>query len=194
MRFLFEVTREATAAAAETDSALEKIAQLVMINLNAAGAVLLVVDDSGTNLIPYGAVQGDARFSIVGGGDAFDNPVFRTIMNTRKPQIINDFTQEMRSALPGMSSAVAVPLLSGDDVIGLLGATKTERNGFNPASLQLLQTLSSTLAAIIHNARLLRQGTGADEPPREVEKVKNQFLANKAHGLRTTLNSNIGLS
>ena len=78
--------------------------------------------------------------------------------------------------------------------VGILLVTKDERNAFDPDVLQLLQTLASSLSAVIRNAQLLIQVQAANVRLREVDKLKSQFLANMSHELRTPLNSIIGFS
>src|SRR5262249_31047036 len=120
-------------------------------------------------------------------------PLWRAI-NEKGPILLNEMPMQMRDQMSGFNSMVIVPLLSGDEIVGLVGAIKQERNGFTQDSVQLLKPLSPSRPAITQTARRLRQVQAANTRLREVDKLKSQFLANMSHELRTPLNSIIGFS
>ncbi|NOG52700.1 MAG: hypothetical protein HND48_27080 [Chloroflexi bacterium] len=61
-------------------------------------------------------------------------------------------------------------------------------------SFKLLQTLSSSLTAVVQTNQLLERLTHANNELREMDRLKSDFLANMSHELRTPLNSIIGFS
>ncbi len=194
MQFLFDVT--STATVEEIDIALQKVSQLVVDNLKASASLVLVIDDTGTNLKPYTAAVEGVELPPIDSVDA-STGLFKALSTEKQPIIANNIAltaPRLKDLLPGMGSAVLLPMLSGENFVGALGAMKIERNGFSDESIRLLTTLSSTLAAIIQNAQLLRQVQNANLRLREVDKLKSQFLANMSHELRTPLNSIIGFS
>ena len=94
----------------------------------------------------------------------------------------------------GFKSALAVPLLRDDRVLGALVIRRKIEGQFPPAVVELLQTFASQSVLAIQNARLFEQ---VQETSRQLEVAsqhKSQFLANMSHELRTPLNAIIGYS
>jgi PAS domain S-box-containing protein len=194
MRFLFDVTRAATSTD-ELELAVEAITALIREHLDAAAVTLLLLDDTNTRLLRYSTIEpGVAMFA----PDTveLDHPLFKPIIMSRRHEIIDDAQNidAWRQMLPDVNSILLMPLVSRDEFVGILATSKKERHAFSDDMVQLVQTLSSSLSAIIQNARLLRQIQAANTRLREVDKLKSQFLANMSHELRTPLNSIIGFS
>ncbi len=59
--------------------------------------------------------------------------------------------------LPTTRSEVALPLLVGDEVLGVLDVQSIEREAFGEQDVTVLQTLADQVAIAISNARLIRQ-------------------------------------
>ena len=59
--------------------------------------------------------------------------------------------------LPSTRSEAALPLVAGDQVLGVLDVQSTEREAFGEADVTVLQTLGDQVAIAISNARLVRQ-------------------------------------
>ena len=59
--------------------------------------------------------------------------------------------------LPRTRSETALPLLTGDEVLGALDVQSTEREAFGEADVTVLQTLADQVAIAISNARLVRR-------------------------------------
>jgi two-component system, NtrC family, sensor kinase len=55
----------------------------------------------------------------------------------------------------GFRSAVAVPMLRGADVVGVIAVTRAQAGGFAPAEIDLLQTFADQAVIAVENARLL---------------------------------------
>jgi GAF domain-containing protein/DNA-binding response OmpR family regulator len=59
--------------------------------------------------------------------------------------------------LRGFRSALAVPMLRGDTVVGVIGLTRQQAGGFAPAEIALLQTFADQAVIAVENARLLSE-------------------------------------
>jgi GAF domain-containing protein/CheY-like chemotaxis protein len=59
--------------------------------------------------------------------------------------------------LRGFRSLVAVPMLHGDDVVGVIGVSRARPGGFTPGELALLQTFADQAVIAVENARLLNE-------------------------------------
>ena len=62
-----------------------------------------------------------------------------------------------QAKLRGFRSSLAVPMLRGDDVVGVIAITRSRAGGFAPAEIALLQTFADQAAIAIENARLLTE-------------------------------------
>jgi signal transduction histidine kinase len=124
------------------------------------------------------------------------------VFELRQPVQIHDITMPgvyespIRQALieTGHRALLGVPLLSEDEVIGVLAVTRKTPGEFEPEIVRLLSTFATQSALAIQNARLFRE---IEEKSRELEAAsrhKSEFLANMSHELRTPLNAIIGFS
>jgi len=124
------------------------------------------------------------------------------VFELRQPVQIHDITvpgvyeSPIRQAVieTGHRALLGVPLLSEDEVIGVLAVTRKMPGTFEPEIVQLLSTFATQSALAIQNARLFRE---IEQKGRELEAAsrhKSEFLANMSHELRTPLNAIIGFS
>jgi signal transduction histidine kinase/DNA-binding response OmpR family regulator len=96
------------------------------------------------------------------------------------------------SLLPETCSEVAVPLIVGDQVLGVLDVQDDQVERFSQSDIDTLSTLSGQIATALRNARLFAETQKTAEQLREVEHLKSEFLIDMSHQLRTSLNSIVG--
>ncbi len=120
---------------------------------------------------------------------------------TRAPVQITDFLDERQYGVTrfrtilarlGYRSALSVPLLLEQRIMGALTVHRRESGKFAPQVVNLLQNFATQSALAIQNARLFKE---IEEKSHELEvasRHKSQFLANMSHELRTPLNAILG--
>jgi GAF domain-containing protein len=92
----------------------------------------------------------------------------------------------------GYRSALAVPLLREDEVIGSLTLTRKTPGEFSPEIVETLKTFATQSALAIQNARLFHEIEDKGRQLEVASRHKSQFLANMSHELRTPLNAILG--
>jgi GAF domain-containing protein len=92
----------------------------------------------------------------------------------------------------GFHSALIVPLVGGERILGAIILMRQEAGEFPPETVRLMQTLASQSVLAIQNARLFREIADKSEQLALASQHKSQFLANMSHELRTPLNAILG--
>src|SRR5207253_2490124 len=124
------------------------------------------------------------------------------VMERRQPVQIHDITAARDYESPirrplveaGHRALLGVPLLSEDEVIGVLAVTRKTPGEFQPETVRLLSTFATQSALAIQNARLFREIAEKSRQLEVASQHKSEFLANMSHELRTPLNAIIGFS
>lgn len=193
--FLFDVTRAAVASS-DLREALTSVGEIFLREIEGAEAVVIYLEaDQDTYqaqaAVGYGRDLLARQVSAVRGegliGMAADQRTALIVEDTQTEAYHYNGSSRTRSAL-------VVPLVAGDVLLGMLTVESSRPRTFGSDDLRLLEGAAGTLAAVVQNARLLEQITQANKQLRELDKLKSQFLANMSHELRTPLNSIIGFS
>jgi GAF domain-containing protein/anti-sigma regulatory factor (Ser/Thr protein kinase) len=197
MSFLFEVASQATTLG-EIDKTLQAVAHLILQQTGASLVAIYLHDEAAAALqlnaitladpLPMGEILQRTELS--------SDDALAQVASNRLPIIISDYgySDYYSTRPPQIQSGIYVPMVTGDRLIGVLSVESMELNDFDDSTLNLLQTLSSSLAAVIQSKQLLEEIQTANERLREIDKLKTNFLAAMSHELRTPLNSIIGFS
>jgi len=130
------------------------------------------------------------------------------VAKTGKPLLVNDISKDERFKPSKFKdqyttqSALCVPLMRGDRVLGVLNANnKISGESFTEPDLDLLYTMASQVAMSMDNARLFLDLEAKAEALREaheelvrLDKDKTELILNLSHELKTPLTSIIGFA
>jgi signal transduction histidine kinase len=89
---------------------------------------------------------------------------------------------------------LGVPMLRGDDILGVIILYKLEVQPFTDTQIELLKTFADQAVIAIENVRLFKELETANRELGAASQHKSEFLANMSHELRTPLNAIIGFS
>jgi len=123
------------------------------LNLDHLGLFLLNKTNGTLDLYAHSGTEGDLSRNLrieLGQG------IVGTAAAEGLPVRVGDVQSDPRYVLgiPGIRSEMAVPLKSGEQVIGIIDAQSPRTNAFSPEDERVLATAGGQLAVIIENARL----------------------------------------
>jgi GAF domain-containing protein len=120
----------------------------------------------------------------------------RYVVKTKSPLYVEDTSLAPPDGQPiireelikvGVKAIAYLPLVSAEDVIGILYVNLTAPHRFSQNDKQILELFASQAAVAIENARLYSELKDAYEELRELDKRKSEFLSTVSHELRTPL-------
>ncbi|HET7091177.1 MAG TPA: GAF domain-containing protein [Anaerolineae bacterium] len=153
--------QQALASQLDFQAAIEMEGDKIREVFKAQGLYIALVDQaSGTIHFPYWLEQGQ-RFQVPARplGAGFTSHVIRT----RRPFVINRDIEKRRAELgasssqsgPPIKAYAGVPLLAGEDVIGVIALGNWDHeDAFSDSDVRLLTTLASSMSVALQNARL----------------------------------------
>ncbi len=124
-----------------------------------------------------------------------DNPNCQ-VVQTNRSLILNDDGESWSNQNGTFStrSWLGVPLLFGNNAIGMLTLDKQELNFYTEEHGRLAMTFAAQAAVAIDNARLFDEAKQAKLEAIKASDLKSRFLAGVSHELRTPLGSILGYS
>jgi signal transduction histidine kinase/DNA-binding LacI/PurR family transcriptional regulator/DNA-binding NarL/FixJ family response regulator len=117
-------------------------------------------------------------------------------VHSRQGIIVNNVSTEPdwlpNPLLPHTRSELAVPLIVGDEVLGVLDVQADEVDYFTEDDIRIQSTLAAQVAVAIQNAQRYCEAGEAREAAEKASQAKSEFLANMSHEFRTPLNGILG--
>ena len=160
LNLLYNVGKK-VGSVSEVSKLLDKILRMTERTLQAEASSVLLIDQERGELY-FRVAQGEAGNTLGKLRLSLDSGIAGWVARHAKPSVINDVTKDPRfnSEIDKATgfvtrSILAVPLVSGGKVIGVLEVlNKVDESGFNEQDLEVLMSLASTAAVAINNAKL----------------------------------------
>jgi signal transduction histidine kinase len=183
------------------DELLQSVVDLTKERFGLYHAHIYLTDESWNTLL-LAAGSGKVGRQMVMDGHAIqidaETSIVARATRERKSQIVNNVQSEPdflpNPYLPDTRSEMAVPMISGDKVVGVFDVQSNKVDRFSQEDAAIYTTLAQQVAVALQNARLYVEQTATVAQLRELDRLKSSFLANMSHELRTPLNSILGFA
>ena len=162
LELLYHVSRE-LATALDLRTVLQRVLSAAMQNVGGERGSIVVLDDDGKAMdstIVFGQrFREDTTQQL---RDTVEHGLAGWVVRNRRPALIPDTSQDDRwlkrpkstGSLAAGKSALCVPLLAREKLVGVLTLVHSEANAFNTGHLELMQAIADQAGIAILNARL----------------------------------------
>jgi PAS domain S-box-containing protein len=191
----------ATSTLLDPEQLLQDVVDLTKNRFGLYHAHIYLVDENDENLILVAGAGEIGRSMVTEGWNIpieQENSLVSRVAREKQGHILSDVRGELdflpNSLLPDTRSEMAVPMVVGDQLLGVFDVQANVLDRFTETDIRTFTTLASQVSVALQNAKLYAEQLATVERLRELDNMKSAFLANMSHELRTPLNSILGFT
>ena len=191
LAFLHEIAQLATQAR-DWDELMRSIVDGTTAAMGVEVCSFYLADHEKTRLT-LAATNGLDRSQIGSVSLAWGEGITGRVAATRTPIAVEDVNRDDRFAwvrgfdIEGLAGMLSVPLVWHDEVVGVLNVQTRAVRRFEPAEVDLLQTIGALLAGIVEKGRLTAEVEARLAQLTALDTARSELLSVVTHELRTPL-------
>jgi signal transduction histidine kinase len=191
LAFLHEIAQLATQAR-DWDELMRSIVDGTTAAMGVEVCSFYLADHEKTRLT-LAATNGLDRSQVGSVSLAWGEGITGRVAATRRPIGVEDVTRDERFAwvrgfdIEGLAGMLSVPLVWHDEVVGVLNVQTRAVRRFEPAEVDLLQTIAALLAGIVEKGRLSAEVEARLAQLTALDTARSELLSVVTHELRTPL-------
>ncbi|MBF6605885.1 MAG: GAF domain-containing protein [Chloroflexi bacterium] len=192
LRFLHRVARLVTTART-WDELLETVVDETRDALRADVSSLYLLDRDGVRLT-LAATNGLDRYQIGRARVPFGEGVTGRVAASREPLVIDDVGRDQRflwvrgiDQRRFVSSMLSVPLVWGDETVGVLNVQTERTRHFSDSDVAHLGAIADLLASVVEKGRQQQEAVARAAELTAIDEARAELIALVTHELRTPL-------
>ena len=191
LAFLHEIAQLATQAR-DWDELMRSIVDGTTAAMGVEVCSFYLADHERTRLT-LAATNGLDRSQVGTVSLAWGEGITGRVATSRTPIAVEDVTRDSRFAwvrgfdIEGLAGMLSVPLVWHDEVVGVLNVQTRAVRRFEPAEIDLLQTIGALLAGIVEKGRLTAEVEARLAQLTALDTARSELLSVVTHELRTPL-------
>jgi phosphoserine phosphatase RsbU/P len=157
LRMLLDITKTISRSL-ELDEVLEMVMDTLgsLVPFDAAAIYLIDENEDESKYFHTETLRGYELGHLINPSLRFGEGIISYVVETGKPVIANDVTQNPHYYLARQrtKSEIVTPIISNDEVIGVINLENDRLNAYNEDDLQILLLLASQVATIVEKVKL----------------------------------------